>query len=222
MNESSTGFLDAVRRGDAAAVAAALRAQPSLAATRDDQGVSAFLWASYAKQAAVRDLLRATLSSLDVFEAIAAGDDARALDLLAAQPDLAHAWSGDGFTPLHFAGFFSRPVVAERLLVMGADPAAVAKNPTRVTPLHSAVAARCLDVVRLLLERGAPADAKQQQGWTALMSAGLHGDEELAGLLLSHGATPGVRADDGRSAADLAAEKGHAALAERLRRLGQG
>ncbi len=220
MTPAVTELLEAVRRGDTGAVASALKAQPSLAASRDENGVSAFMWASYGRQAAVLELLRAALPSLDVFEAVAAGDDERALDLLAAQPALANAWSGDGFTPLHFAGFFSRPAIAERLLVMGADPAAVARNPTRVTPLHSAVAARCHEACRLLLERGAPVDARQQQGWTALMSAGLHGDEPLADLLLRHGATPGVRSDDGRTAADLAEEKGHAALAARLRGLG--
>ena len=47
-------FLAAVRAGDTAAVAAALRAQPSLAGARDAQGVSAYLWACYARQADVR------------------------------------------------------------------------------------------------------------------------------------------------------------------------
>lgn len=222
MMPSSAEFLDDVRRGDVEAVTAALRTRPSIAASRDAQGVSAFMWAHYARQGPVIGLLRAALPALDVFEAVAAGEDALALELLASQPDLANALSGDGFTALHFAGFFSRPAVAERLLVMGADPDAVARNPTRVTPLHSAVAARCLDVVRLLLASGAAVDARQQQGWTVLMSAGLHGDDELAELLLAHGAAPGVRADDGRAAADLAEEKGHAALAARLRGLGQG
>ena len=217
MNLTSADIIDAICRQDLEAVAELLRQQPTLASSRDENGISAFLWASYTKQAAVRDLLRAALPSLDVFEAIAAGDDSRALDLLAAQPALANAWSGDGFSPLHFAGFFSRPVVVERLLRMGADPAAEARNPMRVTPLHSAVSARCFEVCRLLLERGAPPDAGQQHGWTALMSAGLQGDLELAELLLAHGATPGPKDDEGRTAADMAAEKGHAALAAKLR-----
>lgn len=217
MNLTSADIIDAICRQDRDAVAELLRQQPSLATSRDENGISAFLWACYTKQAAVRDLLREQLASLDIFESIAAGDDVRALDLLAAQPALATAWSGDGFTPLHFAGFFSRPVVAERLVRMGADPAAEARNPMRVTPLHSAVSSRSLEVCRLLLERGAPPDAGQQHGWTALMSAGMHGDDELAGLLLAHGATLAPKDDEGRTAADMAAEKGHAALAARLR-----
>jgi uncharacterized protein len=217
MSPTATELLDAVRRGDVEAVTVALRAQPSLAVARDENGVSAYLWSHYARQAAIRDLLRAALPSLDLFEAIAAGEDERALDLLAAQPALACARSGDGFTPLHFAGFFSRPVVAERLLVLGADANDEAHNPMRVTPLHSAVSARCLDIVRLLLAAGAGVDARQQGGWTALMSAGAHGSAELAELLLAHGATTEVTSDDGQTAADMAEAKGHAALAARLR-----
>lgn len=220
MNSTPAQLLEAVRRGDTEAVAAALRSRPSLATARDEQGVSAYVWAHYARHEAIRDLLRAALPSLDLFESIAAGEDSRALDLLAAQPALASAWSGDGFTPLHFAGFFSRPAVAERLLAMGADTAAVARNAMRVTPLHSAVAPRCLQVVRLLLAAGAPVDAQQQGGWTALMSAGAHGDAELAELLLAHGARPEVRAEDGQSAAEMAAARGHAELATRLRPVG--
>lgn len=222
MNLTSAEIIDAICRQDREAVAELLRQQPSLAASRDENGISAFLWACYTKQASMRELLRAALPSLDLFEAIAAADDARALELLAAQPALANAWSGDGFTPLHFAGFFARPVVAERLVRLGADPAAEARNPMRVTPLHSAVSSRSLEVCRLLLENGAPPDAGQHHGWTALMSAGMHGDEELTALLLAHGATLAPKDDKGRTAADLAAEKGHAELAARLRPVAAG
>jgi ankyrin repeat protein len=44
----------------------------------------------------------------------------------------------------------------------------------------------------------------------------MHGDEALCELLLSYGAAPGTRSDDGRRAADLALEKNHQALAGRL------
>jgi len=216
MSPTAADLLDAVLREDAEAVAEALRVQPLLAASRDENGISAFMWASYTRQAAVRDMLRAALPSLDVFEAIAAGDDSRALDLLAAQPALVGAWSGDGFTALHFAGFFSRPAVAERLLVMGADPGLASMNPMHVTPLHSAISARCLEVCRLLLARGASPDTPQHQGWTALMSAAMRGDTELAELLLAHGAKLEAKDDEGRTAADTAAAKGFTALAARL------
>ena len=101
--------------------------------------------------------------------------------------------------------------------MMSADVNAIARNPMRVAPLHSAVSSRCLDVVRLLLARGASPDAQQQSGFTALMAAGVLGDEVLADMLLARGARLDLKHDDGRTAADMAAEKGHTALAARLR-----
>ena len=58
-------------------------------------------------------------------------------------------------------------------------PAAVANNPMQVTPLHSAAAARNLAIVRALLEHGAPVNARQQKGWTALHAAAQHGDKPM-------------------------------------------
>lgn len=217
MTATAADLLDAVLRRDEKTVAAMLRENPALAASRDDNGISALLWACYSKQPAMAALLAAALPALDLFEALAMADDARALALLGADPGAAGAWSRDGFTPLHFAGFFSRPAVAAKLLAMGADVAAEARNPMRVTPLHSAVSARSHEVCRLLLEAGAPPDVGQQHGWTALMSAAMHGDEALVELLLSHGASRAPKDDKGRTAADMAAEKGFPSLAAQLR-----
>jgi hypothetical protein len=44
----------------------------------------------------------------------------------------------------------------------------------------------------------------------------MHGDLKLAELLVSHGADPRRRADNGQDAIALAREGGHAALADRL------
>jgi ankyrin repeat protein len=60
-------------------------------------------------------------------------------------------------------------------------------------------------------------NAKQQAGWTALHAAAQHGDQAMVELLLKYGANPTAKNDDGRTADDLAEEKGHADLAERLR-----
>lgn len=217
MSSTIDAFFATIRVGDVAAVEAALAAEPNLATARDTAGVSALMWACYTRQAGVLALLRDRVPMRDAFEAAALGDHARLAECLAASPDTRDATSPDGFTALHLAAFFAHPALAEWLLEQGADPNVVAANPTRVTPLHSAAAARQHAIVRALLTHGAAPDARQQQGWTALMSAAQHGDEELAGMLLEHGADPRLAADDGRTAADLANEKGHAALAARLR-----
>lgn len=205
-----------LKSGDTAGALARLDADPACAGERDANGVSALLWSLYVRAVEVTPRIRSHAGALDVFEAAALGDEHRVAELLVKDPSLAHARSGDGFTALHLAAFFSRPAIATRLLAAGADAAAVAANPMRVQPLHSAAAARDLATCRVLLEAGAPPDARQQQGWTALMAAGQHGLDALADLLLAHGARRDVRADDGRTAADLAREAGHTALSARL------
>ena len=103
------------------------------------------------------------------------------------------------------------------LLERGADPNAVARNESRVTPLHSAVARRHRDVAGVLLAFGASANVVQHGGWTPLHSAAQGGDEATVDLLLLRGADPTRPADDGRTPIDVATEGGYGALAGLLR-----
>jgi ankyrin repeat protein len=217
MAPAAEAFFAAIAKGDVGAVEAAVRMDPALLASRNAGGITPVTWACYTRQGSVLSALRRAGAPLDLFDAVSAGDEDRALELLHADPSLARAWSGDGFTALHLAAFFSRTATAIRLLALGADTAAPSRNAMLVAPLHSAAAAHCLEVCRLLLAAGAPADAKQQGGHTALMEAGNSGDEPLAELLLANGADPAVTNDEGHTAADLAREHGHLELAELLR-----
>lgn len=156
---------------------------------------------------------------LDVFEAAALGRTERVAELLDAQPDLVAAWAGDGFTPLHLAAFFRNPGTARLLVERGAPVDPVARHEQlRVTPLQSAVAAGQAGTAALLLDHGADPNARQEgRGrFTPLHSAAANGDEAIVDLLLARGADPASAADDGRTAADFASERGHDALAERL------
>lgn len=217
MSEASQETITAIQRGDLAAVGSLLAGSSRCAQLRDANGVSVLMWACYLRQGAIAAAIATLQPALDLFEAVAMGDGARAEALLSTDPGEARAWSADGFTALHFAACFARPGLAAKLLESGSDAAAVSRNPMQVTPLHSAVAARCRESCRLLLEHGAPPDARQQHGWTALMAAAMHGDEALVELLLAHGASSAMTADDGRDAIGLALEQGHPALAARLR-----
>src|SRR5260221_8364645 len=97
----------AVRRGDVDGLAALLAADPSLAAARDEKGVSLRLQACYHRKMDMLAMLRDTGPPLDIFEAAALpGASGRGAELLKADPGLATVWSGDGFTPLHLASFF--------------------------------------------------------------------------------------------------------------------
>jgi uncharacterized protein len=138
--------------------------------------------------------LAADKPELDVFEAAALGDVSRLEKLLADDPDLALTWSTDGFTALHYAAFFGSPDAIRALVSAGADLEAPARNEElapEARPLHSAVAAGLSDNAEALLEEGADPNARQQGGFTPLMTAEQGGNVELAELLVRHGAYAG-------------------------------
>ncbi len=218
--EHRSTFLEAVRDGDTDAVEGRLAEDPSLAASRDDQGVSAPLLALYHGHAALAQRLASAKETLDLFEAAALGDPAGAAQALRADPTPVNAVSPDGFTPLGLAAFFGRERLAELLLEHGAAVDAASRNTMQVQPIHSAAAQRdpdlSLRLVQLLVSAGAPVNARQHGGWTPLHQAAAHGNVELAAFLLASGADPAAQADEGQTPADLAAANGHERLAERL------
>jgi uncharacterized protein len=214
----STAFLKLIQSGDTAKVADAVAADPGLAACCDPQGVSMLLWTVYFGQPLVRDFLLARLAAdgilLDVFESAATGNKERLKELLAAEPALAAAYSGDGWTALHLASAFGTPATVSLLLAAGASVVAVSRNPQQNQPLHAAIAlGKDPQTIQLLLKHSAPANATQAGGFTALFSAAIANRKDLAQLLLSHGADPHHKTDQGKTAAEFASERGHADMA---------
>lgn len=209
--------IEAIESGNAERLKELLAADGALGAARDASGVSALMQALYRQRKDMVELLRRARPDLDIFEATSLGRGDLVEEMVIRDPRLANARSADGFTPLHFAAFFGEESVARTLLEHHADAGAVANNPMQVTPLHSAVAARNLAIVRALLEHGAPVNARQQKGWTALHAAAQHGDKPMVEVLLKHGANPNAKNEEGRTPDEVADEKGHLDVAERLR-----
>jgi uncharacterized protein len=71
----------------------------------------------------------------------------------------------------------------------------------------------------LLLDKGAPVNARAPNGTTPLMMAARYGNEASVPLLLARGADPKLRNDLSLSAADFARQAGRQALAQRLEAL---
>ncbi len=209
---SGSDLLAAIKTNQVARAAEILQADRSAASARDENGVSAVMNARYRGQSELVQLLLACGIELDVFEAATLGDTERLQQIVDGDAGQVHVWSADGFTALHLACFFGQERSARLLLERGADAAAVAQNPMRVQPLHSAAAGRQLGIVRMLLENGASANARQHLGWTALHEAANQGNGEMAEVLLRHGADPGLGNDEGKTPKDIAADRGHTEL----------
>ncbi len=205
---TQSDVISAVHGGDIEKIKSLLHADSSLAASRDERSVSALMHAYYRGRKDIAELFLNSRSDLDIFETIVAARADSVTAILARDPGQATNWSGDGFTPLHFAAFFNQPAIARELIGSGADAGAVSMNPMEVTPLHSAAAARATEIVRLLVEHGAPVNAKQHGGWTALHAAADNGDEDMVKILLQHGADPLAQNDDGKTPAQIAQLKG--------------
>ena len=206
-------FLAAVRTGDSARVKELLDSDPSLADARDNN-VSALLLALYTGHADVARGIAAKRGSLTFHEACALGDLDRVRTMLANDPSLLHTYSADGYSPFGFATFFGHDEVDRFLLDAGADVNAHASNAQRVAAVHAAAAARNHSMMKLLLERGANPNAKQQLDYTPLHTAASRGDFEMAELLLAHGAEHDARGSDGKTPADVAREHGQATFAD--------
>lgn len=140
------------------------------------------------------------------------GGSEQVVQVLLAHPDLkVDAANTSEETPLMMAALRGALEPARRLLERGAR----VERPGW-TPLHYAASGPDLAMVRLLLDRGAPIDARSPNGTTPLMMAARYGTEEAAALLLERGADASLRNQLDLGAGDFARAVGREALARRL------
>lgn len=210
---------DLISAGDAESLRELLNAHPSLAEARREDGVSAVLWARYSFEFEALDALLAADPRLDAFEAAAIGRMDVLQRELAANGELAVAFSPDGFTALGLASFFGHPEAVQLLLAHGARVNDASQNAMRVTPLHSSLAGGDAQITEILLEAGADPNVVQADGYTPLHEAAQNGDQTLARRLVAAGANPAARLDDGSTPAESARKAGHTALADWLETL---
>lgn len=90
----------------------------------------------------------------------------------------------------------------------------------RQSELHDALSSGDQARVGALLRDGANIEGHNSHGWTPLMAASLHGQVDLARLLLDHGADLHAVNSEGKSAIHYAAMRGGAEAMRLLVRLG--
>jgi ankyrin repeat protein len=213
----SQRFLNLIRNGETAEVAAAAEDDPSLITSRDAQGVSAFLWSIYSGQPLIRDFLLTRLPNLDIFEAAALGDCGRIERLLQQDGQLTHQTSADGWSPLHLAAAFGGPQATTLLLNHGAEVNQLSRNPMQNQPLHACIAlGRNCETAHILIARGAEVNQPQAGGYAPLHQAAAAGLVDMTHLLLEAGADPAQPCNQGKTPADYARDRHHDAVVQQL------
>ncbi|HEX8030551.1 MAG TPA: ankyrin repeat domain-containing protein [Vicinamibacterales bacterium] len=209
-------LFDAIKGGRLDEVKQLVEQNPALMQARDASGASAILVAAYNMKPDIVNALLEVGAPVDIFEASVLGKVDRIQAIVKANPARASEYAPDGFTPVALASFFGQAAAVKALIAAGADVKAAAKNALKVQALHAAVAGRNLEIVKAVLDAGADPNAQQQQGFRPLHEAGTNANRALADLLIARGGDPSLTSDDGKSAIDLAREKGHAEFADWL------
>lgn len=213
-------LIEFIKTGDNNQLASKLNEDPSLAASKTEQGISILQFAAYCRNAEAIRILREHKSALDIFEAATLGDVTRVEQLLDEKPELLNNYSADGFTLLGLAAFFGHLDLAQELLEKGADPNIAANNQFKVAPIHSACATSNLKMATLLIQNGADVNAKQMQDVTPIHSAAHNGQTELVQLLFDNRADINVKMENGLTPLSMAIEGKFKETEDLIRKLG--
>jgi hypothetical protein len=116
--------------------------------------------------------------------------------------------------PVHDAAKAGDLAAIKAAVIDGDDPNH--PDPSGRTPLHWAAAYRSVDALRYLLSLGADVDTPDDDERTALHHAASNGYADIVSVLVSVGADTAHRDRGGATAADLARQAGHDAVAAML------
>ena len=175
----------------------------------------------------------------EFFDAIRQGKSEKVGELLQQRPILLKASAKSGATPVLYAVYAKHPEIAESFIAKGVEPsifesaitgrtqrvkALLKKNPELIraysadgwTALH--LNWGHLDIVKLLLDRGADINALSHNHFTATPLQGAVASErfELGKLLIARGANVNCRGEEGGSPLHEAAGSGQLDFAEFL------
>ncbi len=134
----------------------------------------------------------------DIYDAAALGDLPLLIKLLDADPELVHARTAAGETPLHYAAARQRAAVVELLLSRGAEANAV--DDRGLTPLHLVATSSDSKLITAVLAGGADVNAQDRLGETPLHVAARRLNEQAMRALLAAGADVNAQNRRGQTA----------------------
>lgn len=205
-----------IEKGNSKELIDLLASNPALAMQKTSHQVSPLMLCCYFKKPDLIRIVSEYVLDLSIFEASALGRSELVEKIVAADPELIHGFSDDGFTTLGLASYFGNEDVVRFLLLKGADPNVPSSNSFHVYPIHSAVASNFTMIAKMLLEAGADVNVVQMSGATPLHSAAYNGNIDLLIVLLEAGAQVAAKTEDGKTPADQALEKGFSEIAKIL------
>lgn len=140
---------------------------------------------------------------IDIFEAAATGNIARAKELCKLAPGIVNLRSDDGRTPLHFAAAAGQVEMVSLLMAAGADLSAGPESPLLdIADYPDPACAE--DMARPLMGNASDPNAKRKDGTTALHLAAARGNAVVTRLLIHRGADLNARDGKGRTPRDVA------------------
>jgi ankyrin repeat protein len=183
----SEKFRNAIVAGDLPTVISMLDRDPALRYARDASGVSAYILACLNGQTKIAEELARRGIVLDIFEAAASGNAARATELSKDDPGIAHHRLPDGRTPLHLAAQAGYPDLVVFLAMRGADLSAGPESPLLAAVDHPDHG-KATEMSRFLLMNASDPNARRRDGKSALSLAAARGYDDLVEMLIHRGA----------------------------------
>lgn len=155
-------------------------------------------------------LLKKHGASVDLFTAVAVGDETEVARLLKDDPQSASSRGPDGYPALHVAVGMNYREILKALLAAGCDVdirnRSEIKGEVDETALHCAAFWGRDDLAKLLIDAGADVNALTERKSTPLHDAARMGSVKIAKLLLEHGAKPDARDNEGETPLDSSRE----------------
>lgn len=206
-----------IEKGDGIAIDDLLNGNPALCTQKTSHEISPLLLACYYNKPQIVKVLLKHINELTIHEAAAANLLEQVQAMAENDPDALDTVSDHGFTPLGMAAHFGNEDIVRFLLEKGADPNIHSQNGYNVYPLHAAIGSGFDGISKMLIEAGAEVNVLQTSRTSPLHLAAQTGNIDLIILLLENGALVEIKNDMGKTASDLAGEKGHTEIANILK-----